>query len=229
MHRAHLTILLACCLAPALWAQQVEVTRYDVDQGLPQSMVNHVLQDSDGFLWLGTGDGLARFDGERFVVYKHDGRDSTSLSNNRIWGLAEADAQHLWVGTRSGLDRLDRRTRTLRARAHGRAGRLLASVRCACRKQPVLFALAEGIPADRRTGHAPLAHRALGFIRPPRGGRWPYHLSVPTSRHAGRITHPRTNVHCHQAADGYRERDQLHPAAGEGLVAFRPIRIVSHG
>lgn len=110
MHRAHLTILLACCLAPALWAQQVEVTRYDVDQGLPQSMVNHVLQDSDGFLWLGTGDGLARFDGERFVVYKHDGRDSTSLSNNRIWGLAEADAQHLWVGTRSGLDRLDRRT-----------------------------------------------------------------------------------------------------------------------
>lgn len=86
------------------------MTRYDVDQGLPQSMVNHVLQDSDGFLWLGTGDGLARFDGERFVVYKHDGRDSTSLSNNRIWGLAEADAQHLWVGTRSGLDRLDRRT-----------------------------------------------------------------------------------------------------------------------
>lgn len=83
-------------------AKQVEVTRYDVDRGLPQTMVNHVLQDSDGFLWLGTGDGLARFNsGERFVVYKHDGRDSTSLSNNRIWGLAEADAQHLWVGTRS--------------------------------------------------------------------------------------------------------------------------------
>jgi len=91
-------------------AQQVDVTRYDVDQGLPQSMVNHVLQDRDGFIWLGTGDGLARFDGQRFVVYKHDGLDSSSLSNNSIWGLAEADAHHLWVGTRAGLDRLDRRT-----------------------------------------------------------------------------------------------------------------------
>ncbi|MEZ4739996.1 MAG: hypothetical protein R2818_11725 [Flavobacteriales bacterium] len=44
------------------------------------------------------------------MTYKHDGRDSSSLSNNRIWGLAEADERHLWVGTRSGLDRLDRRT-----------------------------------------------------------------------------------------------------------------------
>lgn len=88
----------------------MEVTRYDVDQGLPQSMVNHVVQDSDGFIWLGTGDGLARFDGQHFVVYKHDGLDSTSLSNNRIWGLAVADEHHLWVGTRTGLDRLDTRT-----------------------------------------------------------------------------------------------------------------------
>ncbi|MBL0126473.1 MAG: hypothetical protein IPP83_03230 [Flavobacteriales bacterium] len=102
-----LLLLLGPCTA---LAQQVEVSRYDVDQGLPQSMVNHVVQDRDGFIWLGTGDGLARFDGQRFVVHKHDGRDSTSLSNNRIWGLAVADANHLWVGTRSGLDRLDTRT-----------------------------------------------------------------------------------------------------------------------
>lgn len=91
-------------------AQQAEVTRYDVADGLPQSMVNHVLQDRDGFIWLGTGDGLARFDGQRFVVYKHDPRDSTTLSHNSIWGLAEKDERHLWVGTRSGLDVLDRRT-----------------------------------------------------------------------------------------------------------------------
>lgn len=109
MHRLSASLLLIH-LAFCGFAQQVEVRRYDVDQGLPQSMVNHVLQDRDGFIWLGTGDGLARFDGQRFVVYKQDGRDSTSLSNNRIWGLAEADEHHLWVGTRSGLDRLDRRT-----------------------------------------------------------------------------------------------------------------------
>ena len=91
-------------------AQQVDVKRHDVDQGLPQSKVNHVLQDRDGFIWLGTGDGLARFDGQRFVVYKHDPRDSTSLSHNSIWGLAQKDPQHLYVGTRKGLDLLDLRT-----------------------------------------------------------------------------------------------------------------------
>jgi len=88
-------------LATLLTAQQTEVTRYDVDQGLPQSMVNHVLQDRDGFIWLGTGDGLARFDGHRFVVYKHDTRDTSSISHNAIWSVSERDARHLWIGTRS--------------------------------------------------------------------------------------------------------------------------------
>lgn len=108
-----MTTRLACFLFPLTFtaaAQQVEVTRYDVAEGLPQSMVNHVLQDREGFIWLGTGDGLARFDGRHFVVYKHDPRDSTSLSHNSIWGLAEKDDRHLWVGTRAGLDLLDRHT-----------------------------------------------------------------------------------------------------------------------
>jgi signal transduction histidine kinase/ligand-binding sensor domain-containing protein len=91
-------------------AQQPEVTQYDVDQGLPQSLVRHVMQDADGFIWLGTGDGLARFDGSRFVVYKHDPHDSTTISNNSIWGISETEPGHLWIGTRNSLDRLDRRT-----------------------------------------------------------------------------------------------------------------------
>lgn len=98
-------------LAPAaLCAQQAEVTRYDVAQGLPQSLVNHVLQDSDGYIWLGTGDGLARFDGRNFQVHKHDPRDTTSLGHNSIWGLAERDNGHLWVSTRTGMERLESRT-----------------------------------------------------------------------------------------------------------------------
>ena len=101
-----LLVLLSC----TLFAQQVEISRYDLEQGLPQSMVNHVLQAHDGFIWLGTGDGLARFDGQRFVVYKNDPLDSMTISHNTIWGLAEQDATHLWVGTRAGLDLLDRRT-----------------------------------------------------------------------------------------------------------------------
>jgi len=86
------------------------VTRYDVVQGLPQSLVNHVVQDREGFIWLGTGDGLARFDGRHFRVYKHDPRDTASLLHNSIWGLAERDDGYLWVSTRIGMDLLDRRT-----------------------------------------------------------------------------------------------------------------------
>ncbi len=108
--RSALPVLLVL-LSRTVFGQQVEVSRYDLEQGLPQSMVNHVLQDRNGFVWLGTGDGLARFDGQRFVVYKHDPLDSTTLSHNTIWGLAQQDATHLWVGTRAGLDLLDTRTR----------------------------------------------------------------------------------------------------------------------
>src|SRR5690606_39115421 len=105
------TVLFICFLPGLrLCAQQTEVTHYDVDQGLPQSMVNHVLQDRDGFIWFGTGDGLARFDGSRFKVYKHDATDSTSIGHNSIWGLAPAGEDGLWVSTRRGLDLLDRRT-----------------------------------------------------------------------------------------------------------------------
>lgn len=50
-------------------AQQPGITPYRLDQGPPQSMVRHVLQDADGFIWLGTGDGLARFNGDKGVMY----------------------------------------------------------------------------------------------------------------------------------------------------------------
>lgn len=91
-------------------AQHPGVARYDVDQGLPQSMVNHVVQDSLGFIWFGTGDGLARFDGTRYSVFKHDLQDTTSLSNNAIWSITALDDGDLLVGTGTGLDRYDAHT-----------------------------------------------------------------------------------------------------------------------
>jgi hypothetical protein len=106
----HRLLLISVPVVLTAAAQQAEVTRYDVAQGLPQSLVNHVLQDHDGFIWLGTGDGLARFDGQHFRVYKHDPRDIASLLHNSIWGLAERDDGYLWVSTRIGMDLLDRRT-----------------------------------------------------------------------------------------------------------------------
>ncbi|MBN8704761.1 MAG: hypothetical protein J0L62_02735 [Bacteroidetes bacterium] len=60
---------------------------FSVDQGLPQSTVFSIIQDETGFLWFGTADGLARFDGYSFFVFRNDPADSTSLPANPITGL----------------------------------------------------------------------------------------------------------------------------------------------
>ncbi|MCP3962075.1 MAG: response regulator [bacterium] len=61
-----------------------------------------MLQDRVGFMWMGTHDGLNRYDGNRFVVYHHDSKDPASLSHDFILDLVEDEAGDLWVGTEGG-------------------------------------------------------------------------------------------------------------------------------
>ncbi|MEM9558187.1 MAG: two-component regulator propeller domain-containing protein [Acidobacteriota bacterium] len=78
------------------------------EQGLSQGSVHALLQDRRGFMWLATQDGLNRWDGQRFVTYKHDPADADSLAAPHVWSLAEDAAGRLWIGTDGGgLDRLD--------------------------------------------------------------------------------------------------------------------------
>lgn len=79
-------------------------------EGLSHNTVFDVLQDQQGFLWIGTADGLNRYDGYEFVVHRHLPADSTSLVDNTVQALAEDPSGDLWVGTASGLDRLNRST-----------------------------------------------------------------------------------------------------------------------
>lgn len=78
--------------------------------GLTQTHVTTVYQDSLGFLWIGTQDGLNKYDGYSFQHYRNQTIDSNSISNNYISSIAEDSDGNLWIGTNRGLNRLDRKT-----------------------------------------------------------------------------------------------------------------------
>ena len=81
-----------------------------VNDGLSQSQAYGILQDSYGYIWIGTQDGLNRFDGYEIKVYKNDPFDSTTLTHNWVWTLEEDNDHNLWIGTFQGLCKYDRRT-----------------------------------------------------------------------------------------------------------------------
>ncbi len=80
---------------------------FTTQSGLSQSRVHTILQDSLGFLWIGTRDGLNKYDGYSFDHFRYQ-PDAVSLSNNTIHCLAEGRDGVLWVGTDYGLNKLDR-------------------------------------------------------------------------------------------------------------------------
>ena len=92
----------------------IKFEHLSVDDGLSNNIVNSILQDSQGFMWICTEDGLNKYDGYSFTVYRHDPEDSLSISDNNVYALHES--KHcgkpvLWVGTQNGgLNRLDLET-----------------------------------------------------------------------------------------------------------------------
>src|SRR5579862_7737206 len=92
----------ACCLAtPSAWAQRYNFKFYGEEEGLKNLAVQAVLQDRAGFLWVGTQDGLYRYDGNHFTAFTS--RDG--LPGTRIEALHESAEGTLWVSTGRGLAR----------------------------------------------------------------------------------------------------------------------------
>jgi ligand-binding sensor domain-containing protein len=76
--------------------------------GLPSSTVWKLAQDRDGYLWIGTADGLARYDGVGFRIYRHDAADPASLSGNDVTALFVDSDNRIWCGGEdAGLNLLD--------------------------------------------------------------------------------------------------------------------------
>jgi signal transduction histidine kinase/streptogramin lyase len=85
---------------PAAAAPNYFTRTWQVEQGLPQNKVTAVVQTRDGYLWVGTYNGLARFDGVRFTVF--DDNNTPELRSSRITSLFESADGTLWIGTESG-------------------------------------------------------------------------------------------------------------------------------
>jgi len=82
--------------------RDLKFTHLTTNDGLSQSNVTETLQDRQGFMWFATRDGLNRYDGNAFVVYKHNPNDPSSLSSNFILDLMEDDRGYLWIATDFG-------------------------------------------------------------------------------------------------------------------------------
>lgn len=115
-------IWLLCQLCLPAYAQELEIVRFErltAQQGLSENNVRTLLQDHQGFMWIGTQDGLNRYDGYGIRVFSFIPGDTTSLSDNYITALYEDRQGVLWVGTNSGgLNRYDRRTGKFRQFLH---------------------------------------------------------------------------------------------------------------
>lgn len=88
-------------------SNQLKFKKYSQEEGLSQSSVLCILQDSKGYMWFGTRDGLNKYDGHEFKIYRYNYKDKKSISNSFIKCLFEDKNGNIWVGTNNGLNRFN--------------------------------------------------------------------------------------------------------------------------
>ncbi|MRX38514.1 response regulator [Flavobacterium sp. LC2016-23] len=95
--------------------------------GLSQSSVIAIHQDKLGQMWFGTRDGLNKYDGSKFTVFRNDATDKTTISNNDILAIEEDNAGKLWVGTYNGLNCYDPVSNTFKKYLHNKTNHTISS------------------------------------------------------------------------------------------------------
>lgn len=92
------------------YASDINFRNIRNEDGLSQSTVETMIQDKKGYIWMGTNDGLNRYNGYNFKVYRHDEKSKNSIANNYIVDIKEDDSGNIWVGTANGLSKISSKT-----------------------------------------------------------------------------------------------------------------------
>ena len=93
--------LLCFSFVTCSYSQKISFVNYGTNEGLPQSQVTSIVQDKQGYLWVGTLGGLAKFNGKDFEIYSTE----SGLLNNRIRTLSIID-EAIWIGHDRGISRI---------------------------------------------------------------------------------------------------------------------------
>lgn len=93
---------IGCFIQIANAQKSLKFERYNIDNGLINNNITAIIQDSKGFLWIGTEDGLHRYDGYEFEKFVYNATDSLSLSHNNIYTLFIDSSNRMWIGTLGG-------------------------------------------------------------------------------------------------------------------------------
>lgn len=121
-YRLNHTIILLCIfflsISTSLSAADTHASKFNhftYENGLPSNWVTSIVQDQEGFMWFGTSDGLARFDGYDFKVFDSLGDDSIAVKGNFVSDIDEdVERQCLWIVTRYGITKFDKATYTFK-------------------------------------------------------------------------------------------------------------------
>ena len=109
----NLCLIVFCFCCNLIFGQysNLKFENLNTEEGLSSSTCLEVFQDSQGFLWFGTIDGLNKYNGYEFEIFRPVLNDSTSISNNRINAIQEDTQENLWIGTNNGLNFYHRDTK----------------------------------------------------------------------------------------------------------------------
>jgi len=92
-----------------------------VDKGLSNNRIHCIFRDSKGYLWIGTEEGLNRYDGQKITIFKYSAAQNNTLSGNTVMCVFEDHTHNIWIGTTKGLNVFDRKKETFKRYLNGSA------------------------------------------------------------------------------------------------------------